>query len=132
MSASTPRRVLVADDEAPTRRVVRLSLERAGYEVEEAANGAAALEALRARPFDVLVTDIEMPQMSGQELCWALADDPPPQPLVIFVVTGRSRELGGRQEELPNVEHLEKPVSLRQLLARIAARLEETFQEGVG
>ncbi|MEM7411294.1 MAG: response regulator [Myxococcota bacterium] len=119
--SETVRRVLVADDEAPIRRVVRLSLERAGYVVEEASNGVAALEALRARPFDVLVTDIEMPQMSGDQLCWTLADDPPPHPLMIFVVTGRS---DARLDEIENVERLEKPVSLRHLLARIAARLE--------
>jgi two-component system nitrogen regulation response regulator GlnG len=61
-------RVLVADDEASIRFVLRETLESAGHEVVEAESGDAALEALSARPFDLAFFDIRMPGPSGLEL----------------------------------------------------------------
>jgi two-component system nitrogen regulation response regulator GlnG len=61
-------RVLVADDEASIRFVVRETLEAAGHEVVEAAGGEAALAALAAQPFDIAFFDIRMPGPSGLEL----------------------------------------------------------------
>jgi two-component system, NtrC family, nitrogen regulation response regulator GlnG len=61
-------RVLVADDEASIRFVVRETLEAAGHEVVEASSGEAALQALSAQPFDIAFFDIRMPGPSGLEL----------------------------------------------------------------
>jgi CheY-like chemotaxis protein len=60
-------RLLVADDDADMRQSMRLLLQRAGYEVELAADGARALELQRSRPTDVLITDIFMPESDGLE-----------------------------------------------------------------
>ena len=60
-------RLLVADDDADMRQSMRLLLERAGYEVGLAQNGAKALELQRTRPADVLITDIFMPESDGLE-----------------------------------------------------------------
>ena len=116
--------ILIVDDEPKVLRITRLSLEKAGYEVTTAGDGEEALEKLRAAPFDVLVTDVNMPRMSGEELCAAVRTeifDPAP---LIFVATGRT---GTNHREwadgIENVELMEKPVSLRQLVARIGERL---------
>src|SRR5437762_5778047 len=61
------KRILLADDNQDVRESTRLVLEQAGYEVEAVANGARALEAQRARPADVLITDIFMPEKDGIE-----------------------------------------------------------------
>ena len=61
------RRLLVADDSADMRESLRLVLERAGYEVALAADGERALALQRARPADVLITDIFMPERDGLE-----------------------------------------------------------------
>ena len=61
-------RVLVADDEASIRFVVRETLEAAGHEVVEASGGEAALQALSGQPFDIAFFDIRMPGPSGLEL----------------------------------------------------------------
>ena len=60
-------RLLVADDDADMRHSMRLLLERAGYEVELAPDGAQALRLQRERPIDVLITDIFMPESDGLE-----------------------------------------------------------------
>lgn len=59
------KRVLVIDDASLVRMYYREALERAGYEVDEALNGLEALEKLLAAPVDLLIVDINMPQMDG-------------------------------------------------------------------
>jgi len=58
-------KILVIDDEAPLRHMLRLVLEKAGYRVVEAADGAAALAILEGEPFDLVLCDIRMPEMDG-------------------------------------------------------------------
>jgi len=58
-------KILVVDDEAPLRHMLRLVLEKAGYRVIEAADGAAALAILEGEPFDLVLCDIRMPEMDG-------------------------------------------------------------------
>lgn len=65
MADDTPKRVLVIDDATLVRRYYRSALERAGFEVAEALNGVEALEHLLAARFDLLVVDVNMPQMDG-------------------------------------------------------------------
>lgn len=60
-------RVLVIDDEPGLRQVIRRMLEPAGHEVVEAENGRAGAQALHAVPFDVVLTDIIMPEQEGME-----------------------------------------------------------------
>lgn len=60
-------RILIIDDEAPTRDVLRQMLQRAEHEVQEAADGAIALELCRGAQFDLVITDILMPNKEGLE-----------------------------------------------------------------
>jgi two-component system chemotaxis response regulator CheY len=60
-----PLRVLIVDDAALVRMFYRDALERAGYVVEEALNGLEALEKLHVAPADLLIVDVNMPQMDG-------------------------------------------------------------------
>ncbi|MBI2566326.1 MAG: sigma-54-dependent Fis family transcriptional regulator [Candidatus Schekmanbacteria bacterium] len=66
--SSAKRHVLVADDEANMRRVLEAILRREGYEVTPAADGLEAIEMLRSRPFEVVVTDLRMPRAGGMEV----------------------------------------------------------------
>ncbi|KAA2236275.1 response regulator [Salinarimonas soli] len=65
MTEGKPKRVLVVDDAALVRLYYRDALERAGYAVDEAMNGLEALEKLLVAPVDLLVVDVNMPQMDG-------------------------------------------------------------------
>jgi CheY-like chemotaxis protein len=62
------RRILVADDDAAIRKLLTCALSGAGYSVEAVENGAEAWEALQDHHFDLLVTDNNMPKMSGLQL----------------------------------------------------------------
>lgn len=65
MTDDAPKRVLVVDDASLVRLYYRSALEQAGFEVAEALNGLEALEHLLAAHFDLLVVDVNMPQMDG-------------------------------------------------------------------
>ncbi|MDJ0851633.1 MAG: response regulator [Myxococcota bacterium] len=119
------RSVLAVDDEPAATRILRLQLENAGYEVETAGDGLAALERLRERAFDVLVTDLEMPRMDGYELCQAIRDDLPERDPLIFILTGHPGAAKRRMAGLEDVELFEKPASLRALIVRIGEKLAE-------
>lgn len=68
--------VLVVDDHPVNRLLVSVMLREAGYEVGEAENGRQALDKLRAQPWDIVLLDISMPDMSGDEVCRRVrADD---------------------------------------------------------
>ena len=119
--------ILVVDDEASSRRILKLGLEAAGYEVDTAGDGVEALEKLRGDRFDVLITDMNMPRMDGQELCAAIRSSPEDLAPLIFVLTAR---VGVRTREwtesLEDIEFVEKPASLRRLVERVAERLADT------
>jgi CheY-like chemotaxis protein len=70
MSDETPtrHRILVADDDAATRHGISRLLENAGFEVSEAADGIAALNAIQEKQFDLVFLDIWMPHLSGLEV----------------------------------------------------------------
>ena len=80
-------RILVADDDATARLLMRAALEKAGYQVVLASDGEAALRQFRAAPCDMVMLDVEMPGLTGFEVCAALrremGDDLP-----IVMVTG--------------------------------------------
>jgi len=117
----TTKRILLADDEAMVLRVLRLQLEKAGYAVETAKNGEEALQRIREAAPDALITDIEMPKLSGEELCQILQSEYPERVFPVFVATSltdvRHREWA---QAITNVHFLEKPLSARQLLMALA------------
>lgn len=118
-----PVRILVADDEVHMLRVVKMFLERAGYAVDTASNGREALDAILKSPPDALLTDINMPQMTGQQLCQALQEQLPDRKFPIFVMTSMTeREARDWQLKIPNSQLLEKPVSMRVLISDLARR----------
>lgn len=64
-----PIKILLVDDDEAYRAVTAIALESAGYAVREAADGHAALEAMRRETPDVVISDLSMPEMDGRELC---------------------------------------------------------------
>jgi CheY-like chemotaxis protein len=83
-------RVLVVDDESNMRFLIRMILEGAGYEVVEAAHGAAALQRVKESRVDLVVTDLMMPVMTGRELVVKLRADPATASIPIMVVSANS------------------------------------------
>ena len=121
------KRVLIVDDHAPVIRVLKLGIEDADYEVDTASNGAECLTKLCEGHPDFLVTDIDMPRMSGKELCLAIEEQFPARSFPIVVLTSRT-EMEHRDwtRAIENLTFMEKPVSVRRLLSHIGSCLTET------
>src|SRR3954453_21674899 len=86
-------RILVVDDDDSIRQIVRMCLADEGYDVREAPNGQAALEALRASHTDLILLDLRMPLMAVGESARRYADTPAPHaPIVAFVAALNAEE----------------------------------------
>jgi len=114
------KKILIVDDQAPVLRVLKLGLEGGGYEVDTASNGSECLVKLCAEHPDFLVTDIDMPRMTGRELCEAIVEQFPDRAFPIVVLTSRT-EMEHRDwtRAIDNLAFMEKPVSVRRLLSHI-------------
>lgn len=116
------KRILLVDDEPIVLRVMRLALEKEGYQVDTSIDGEDALAKIEANHPDVLITDIEMPRMSGQELCVHLQETMPGRKFPIFVSTSLTAlEHREWSQDISNLIFLEKPISIRKLRLAIAS-----------
>ena len=116
--------VYLVDDERVPLRVLKMAVERAGYECECFYNGREALERIRANQPAALVTDIEMPVMTGEQLCASLEEELPERGFPIFVVTGVT-DLNHRSwsRSIRDLHFIEKPISAKALIAALDERL---------
>jgi two-component system response regulator ResD len=123
MQQSTPRRVLVVDDDPTVTEVVAGYLQRAGLAVDRAADGPAALVSAAESPPDLVVLDLMLPGMDGLEVCHRLrARDPSPVPVVILTARGEEEDriLG---LEIGADDYVTKPFSPRELVLRVESVL---------
>lgn len=89
--AERPLRVLVADDSITTRTLEKNILAAAGFDVALAADGREALRAVRLEPFDLVVSDVDMPGVDGFELTQRLRADAATRDLPVILVTSKER-----------------------------------------
>ena len=113
-------RVLVADDDPDLRDILRSVLEPAGFAVTEAADGAQALEAVCAKPPDLVILDYMMPRMSGPEVCGRLKHDTVLCHVPVIMLTGKSEV----QDKVAGIDagaddYVVKPFDPQELLARV-------------
>lgn len=113
--------ILLVDDEPMILRVMRVALEKVGYRVITAVDGKDALEKLEASHPDILVTDIEMPRMTGKELCLEIQKTITDRQFPIFISTSlTAMEHREWSRKIPNLIFLEKPISIRKLRSAIS------------
>jgi two-component system, cell cycle sensor histidine kinase and response regulator CckA len=117
--------ILVVEDQPEVREVIRNILERRGYQMLEAHDGASALERLRAQhePVDLIVTDVVMPGMSGRELI-ARLDDRDVHVRVLYMSGYTDDEIVRRGVLDTGIDFLHKPFTREQLLTKIRAVLD--------
>ncbi|MCC6967117.1 MAG: response regulator [Nitrospira sp.] len=116
-------RVLVVDDEASIRSLLRMMLTQAGYDVEEADDGGKAVEVLNSGDnplmLDAIICDIRMPRINGVEAITYFRAQYPSLPVI--VLTGYHDEpLASSLRRQGIVEFLEKPAEREQILASVA------------
>ena len=117
-------RVLIVDDEPDIVELLEYNLRQAGYEVVTAADGGAALAAIREQIPDLVLLDLMLPDMSGTEVCRQLKKDPLTEATPIMMLTARGSEIDRVVGfELGADDYVVKPFSPRELVLRVQAVL---------
>ncbi len=120
----TPR-LLVVDDDECMRTMLILALEGAGYRVDTANDGVEGLELLRANKYDLLISDNQMPRLTGLEMIKQLHSERITLPIIMASGTLRPKDVVDL--DVPVVKVLTKPYSLLDLLALV-----KTIHPGAG
>jgi DNA-binding response OmpR family regulator len=118
-----PRRtVLVVEDDAAIRELLRLHLDLSGFAIDEADDGRKALDRARATAFDLVLLDVMLPGLDGVSVCRAIRSAGPNIDTPILMLTARE----GESDTVLGLEsgaddYLTKPFGVRELMARIGA-----------
>jgi DNA-binding response OmpR family regulator len=124
MSQARRERVLLAEDDADIRDIVRATLERGGIAVVAVADGLAALAQATADPPDLFIFDVRMPGISGLELCELLRRRPATAAVPIILLTARAQDADVSNGLAAGAdEYITKPFSPQHLIARVRALL---------
>ena len=111
--AAAPLTILVADDDAEIRRMLKFHLEDRGFVVAEASNGALALEHLLTEPVDAVVLDVMMPELNGWEVLKYLRAKEAFKDLPVLMLTGIGESLNSLTSPVFGASaHLDKPFDL--------------------
>lgn len=111
------KRILIADDEPYVIQLVKLKLSNAGYEVITASNGLEALEKIKTIRPDVVISDINMPKLSGKELCFRILPLKKEKEFLTIIITS-SLDKAEREwaQSLGKTVFIEKPFSPKELM----------------
>jgi CheY-like chemotaxis protein len=111
--------ILIVEDHPTMRDAMRLVLEEDGYEVEDATDGEAGIAAVRARPPDIVLLDLNIPVVSGAQVLETLKTDPTTAAVLVVIVTATGEE--GRQRALAQGAdgYITKPFSPLALLRTV-------------
>ena len=121
----TPTRILVVDDDGVSRAILRDILEKEGYLVVEETNSEDGIRAYKAEPFDVVVTDLFMPEKGGLDVIGKLREfDPDARLIAVSGIDLREKlDIFRLAEQLGAVSTLQKPVKPDVLIERVRAAL---------
>lgn len=123
---TTPKNILVCDDEPHIRQIVAQKLTGAGFTVREARNGSEGLEAVKRDGFapDLIISDFQMPVLSGLEMCQALKLLPQTASTPALMLTARGYILSDEELAKTNIRQvIPKPFGVKMLLDRVTSIL---------
>jgi DNA-binding response OmpR family regulator len=124
------KKVLIVEDEEVIRKILRLNLNKWGFEVEEAEDGLRALAKLGKELYALVICDIVMPNMDGWELIKQIKKNPKTQDVRIIALTGRNKDADVRKGyELGADYYITKPFTGAQLRYGIRMILGENPEE---
>jgi two-component system, OmpR family, phosphate regulon response regulator PhoB len=116
--------ILLVEDDSDIRHLVSYKLTKGGFDVIEAADGPAALQAADQHPPDLVLLDVRMPRMSGLEVCRELRGRPGTAAVPIIMLTARSRPEDVEQAYAAGAtDYVVKPFSPRELQQRVESTL---------
>ncbi len=117
-------RILLAEDDQVMREYLTRALERSGYSVAAVDRGTAAIPLLESATFDLLLTDIVMPEMDGIELAQRATEMAPG--MRVMFITGFAAVTLKAGEAMPNARILSKPFHLRELVMEVDRMFEDS------
>ncbi len=124
-----PKTILVVDDEQDIVALLKYNLEKEGYRVETAHDGAQAIAIAEATPIDLILLDVMMPEVDGFEVCRRLRAMPQHAGTPIMFLTARVGELDQILGlELGADDYIQKPISPRVLVARVKSILRRSAE----
>ena len=119
-----PQKILIADDDVETLRLIGLMLQRQGFEIAAASNGAQALEMAHSASPDLIILDVMMPDMDGYQVTRQLRQDASTADIPILMFTAKSQvedKVTGYEAGVD--EYITKPIHPAELVARVKALL---------
>ena len=123
-AVTNARHILLVDDQPEIRTYCRCVLQADGFQCDEVEGGLAALEAVKTRAYDLIMLDIDMPDMQGTEVCRRLRENPPSPHLKILMASGGNNTDTMAKMLLAGADDfLTKPFSVVQLQGRVKAAL---------
>jgi two-component system phosphate regulon response regulator PhoB len=126
-------RLILVDDEPYVTTTLAARFRKEGFEVRTANNGEDAFALAVEAPPDVLITDYQMPILSGYEMSVKLKADPRTSQVPVVMLTARGHHLSSEQLGMTNIEVVfPKPFSARELLAKVNQILAARPAQGVG
>lgn len=126
MPETSGRTVLVVDDQEDERRIQQAFLSHRGFRVDEAADGAAAIERAFANPPDLVLLDVAMPRMDGFEVCRTLRADPRTSDVPVLLLTASVEgDLEALARDAGADAILTKPIEPRAVAAAVERLLDE-------
>jgi len=129
MTSSEARNILLAEDEDAMRTYLERALVKAGYEVSAVDRGTEALPLLETQHFDLLLSDIVMPEMDGIELAQRCAEISP-RTKVMFITGFAAVSLRASREQ-PHAKVLSKPFHLRDLVLEVERVFDDAQEASV-
>lgn len=112
--------VLVVDDEMLTRDLLRMMLERAGYEVVEAADGHQALQRVNERKPDLVILDVMMPDIDGYQVCRTLREQESTADLPVLMLSAKTQpEAVAEGLRAGATRYLPKPITYNELIQNV-------------
>ena len=125
-----PKKILIVEDEANIRELLRLYLEREGYDITEAANGEEGVELWRKINPDMILLDVMMPIMDGWQVCKIIRKESK-VPIIIMTAKGETFDkVNGL--EMGADDYIVKPLEMREVIARVRAIFRRLAAEDSG
>jgi two-component system, OmpR family, alkaline phosphatase synthesis response regulator PhoP len=123
-AGAVPRRIALVEDDADIAYTIRLNLRKHGWQVDHFVSGLRALEALEEKPYDLVILDLNLPDVDGLAVARELRQHDDTKRISILMLTARVEErdklLGF---DVGADDYLTKPFSMKELVARVSAQL---------
>ena len=113
------KKILVVDDDPDILTVLKLRLKKAGYEVMVAANGEEALDLIKKETPELVLLDLLLPGIQGEEVCKQIKQDDKLKKIPVILFTASVSDIESRVKKIGADDFIEKPFEAENLLAKI-------------